>query len=182
MDLQFETKVLLAAYLHQPIVSVGHHWDLADGISILKSAAEFINGLSDVTWANLTTLVRNSFRTKMLGERMRVQPFARIIELVVPEGIAEIELDVGDVYPLPESVRCESNAGIFFARPSSGWIAPVTPHCAVRIEIVWHGSADARPAADDPPTPFRSVARRILSELRDRTMPYFPRRFVKQLR
>ena len=45
--------MLLAAYLGQALVVMGHHHDLADGMANLNRVAALINGLGTVTWGDM---------------------------------------------------------------------------------------------------------------------------------
>jgi acetyltransferase-like isoleucine patch superfamily enzyme len=51
-------ELVLSAYLDQPIVLYGHHQDLAGGPGALEAAADSINGLGEVRWGPLASIVR----------------------------------------------------------------------------------------------------------------------------
>jgi acetyltransferase-like isoleucine patch superfamily enzyme len=52
-------ELVLTAYLDQPIVLYGHHQDLAGGPGQLEAAAASINGLGEVRWGSLASIVRS---------------------------------------------------------------------------------------------------------------------------
>nr|AFY17072.1 hypothetical protein [uncultured bacterium 'To-T 020 P12'] len=45
LDRDMESQMLLSAYLGQPIVPMGHHWDFQDGVTALVNAADSIRKL-----------------------------------------------------------------------------------------------------------------------------------------
>lgn len=50
--------ILEAAYLNRPIILMGHHKNVAGGLSILEEAAQFINSLGHVEWTDMTRIAR----------------------------------------------------------------------------------------------------------------------------
>jgi hypothetical protein len=183
LDFKPENHVLLAAYLNQPIIPVGHHWDLADGTDILSSAARFINGLGNVIWGDMTAIARNNYRYRIEGRAMRIQTLSRITAVSVPEGVSEIELEAPWVDPVRESIECRgSGRGAQpppQAGPSAGLRFFVTPGRSVDLVVVrTPGNREQSPAL--PETPRRVIARKMLVELRDRSMPYLPRRWINR--
>jgi hypothetical protein len=182
LDYKPENEIWLAAYLNQPIIAVGHHWDLADGTDILASAARFINGLGEVAWSNMTAITRNNYRFRVQGHVMRVQTFSRITTLNVPEGVSELELEAPWLDPARECVECRCSANA--ARQASAAVQSafrfcVPPGSNVDLLVRRTSRNGERPPAL-PRTPLRAIARRVLVELRDRGMPYLPRRWVKR--
>ena len=72
-----EARVLIAAYLRQPILPVGHHWDVADGLGLLESTAAIVNSLEGVQWCDLRDRCTISLRDEV--PRRRIVP-----EVVLP--------------------------------------------------------------------------------------------------
>ena len=178
-----ENNILLAAYLNQPIILVGHHWDLANGTEILSSAARAINGLGDVTWSDMTTLCRNNYRHRVRGHVMHLQTFSRVTTLTVPDGISELELEAP--WPAPdrngvECRGCDQAAQDPVAAARSGWRFAVTPGSKLDLVVRGTHGDGSEPLRALPRTPLGTIFRKVLVEVRDRTMPYLPRDWVKR--
>ena len=183
LDRKPENHVLLAAYLNQPVIPVGHHWDLADGTDILSSAARFINGLGKVTWSNMSAIARSNYRFRVRGQVMRVQTFSRVMAVNVPERVSELELEAPWVDPTREHLECSgSGRGAQpppQGQPSTGFQLCVTPGSRADIVVV-PAHANGEQPIPLPGTPWRAVARKLLVELRDRSMPYLPRNWARR--
>jgi hypothetical protein len=182
LEAQREGSMWLAMYLDQPLIPVGHHWDLAEGTDLLAKMANTINGLGDVEWANLTTIARRNYRYRVEGHRLRVQPFCRILSLDVPEGITEIEieapwLDAGSASFVSRSRGQSLLANQTTDTMSNGTAIGVLPASRIQLELTRSESAPPTPKL--PKTPFLVMARRILVELRDRSMPHLPTKLAR---
>lgn len=85
-----QNSILLAALLHQPIVAMGHHHDVAQGLQVLADISGFVNTLGRVHWTNMMQIARSHYAQR-LNERIRlVRMFTRRIEIVVPEDTSQI--------------------------------------------------------------------------------------------
>jgi hypothetical protein len=183
LDRKPENGVLLAAYLGQAIILVGHHWDLADGLDILSSAARFINGLGAVTWCDMATIARNNYRFRIQGAVMHVQTFSRVTTVNVPDGISQLELEVPWLDPTRDSIECRppgivSRHPFQVAQPDNLRFS-VTPGSRVDFILVRDSGICGVEAAVHPRTPLGAIARRVFTELRDHSMPCLPRRFTR---
>ncbi|MGD1089225.1 MAG: hypothetical protein ABR955_10940 [Verrucomicrobiota bacterium] len=87
-----QNSVLLAAYLDQPIIPVGHHQDVASGLDMLKDLAAFINSLGDVRWMDMKCIARSNYKTRREGSLLQVQSFARVFNLRVPPGVTQVSI------------------------------------------------------------------------------------------
>ncbi len=67
--------LVLRAFLDQPLVVFGHHWDLADDLDRVAEVAAFVDGLGPVRWASASELARSNFLTRRDGEVMRLRMF-----------------------------------------------------------------------------------------------------------
>jgi hypothetical protein len=173
--------VLLAAYLKQPIIPVGHHWDLAEGLDILSSAARLINGLGEVIWTGLSAIVRSNYRCKVVDKVMRVQTFSRTTAVNVPKDVSELDLEVPWLDRSLDTLHAlEFNEGKHspLQMPATGLGIRVTGGSAVELKLVGNVNNNVRSLAL-PKTPPGVIARKVLVEMRDRVMPYLPRMFVK---
>lgn len=90
---QDDARILLAALLHQPLVLVGHHTDVAGGLEVLAETASKIRGVGPIQWCDMTEIARGSFRTKRIGNVLWIRMHTRLAHVRVPEGVAEIFVD-----------------------------------------------------------------------------------------
>ena len=182
LEAQREGSIWLAMYLDQPLILVGHHWDLAEGTDLLAKTAKIINGLGDVVWADLATIARRNYRHRIESNRLRIQPFCRILHVDVPEGVTEIESEA----PWLEAGRArfadrshgESLVGDqTIDAKGNGTTISVHPGSRVDLELIEAESSPPTPKL--PRTPLPALARRILVEMRDRSMPHLPKKWVR---
>lgn len=183
LDYHVENNMLLAAYLDQPIIPVGHHWDLADGTELLSSAAHSINSLGDVKWGNMEAIARSNYRSRIRGEIMRVQTFSRITELNVPADVTILEIEAPWIDSGMEDVECRKLGSSFkdhSQKSGAIWRFQVCPGERVKCSVLPR-SADCSPGARGfRRTPVGAIARKILVEMRDRSMPYVPRNWIRR--
>ena len=57
-------KILASAILWQPMVFVGHHQDLAEGLDVLREIACLVNSLEEYEWCNCR---RNTGKKFLVG-------------------------------------------------------------------------------------------------------------------
>lgn len=162
-----ENAILLAAFLGQPMILRGHHQDLKNGIELLDDLAEFINRLGPVTWSNLTSLSRMNYQWRMEGDTFRAKPFGRKLVLKIPDEASQLVVEAGiqtdwDISGLngdvikarvgePVSLLAVANREILIATPSS----PIVRFRNERSRM-----------------PVIAFARRLLTEGRDRLLPF----------
>jgi hypothetical protein len=182
LEAQREGSIWLAMYLDQPFILVGHHWDLAEGTDLLAETAKIINGLGDVVWADLATIARRNYRHRIESNRLRIQPFCRILHVDVPEGVTEIEieapwLEAGSARFVGRSHGESLVGGQTIDAKGNGTTISVHPGSRVDLELI---EAESSPPTPKPPrTPLPALARRILVEMRDRSMPHLPKKWVR---
>lgn len=83
-------SILVAALLHQPIIPMGHHHDIAEGMQLLSDLSGFVNSLGNVQWANMKRISRYHYARKHEGRILHLRLFTKHIEIFVPEGINQI--------------------------------------------------------------------------------------------
>jgi hypothetical protein len=66
--------VLVAAYLGQAMIVMGHHQDMREGLDRFDRLADYINSLGTVTWADLQTLHALGRRGDPAADIRRVPP------------------------------------------------------------------------------------------------------------
>ena len=178
LEAQREGSMWLAMYLDQPLILVGHHWDLAEGNDLLANTADSINGLGDVVWADLATIARRNYRHRIEGNRLRVQPFCRTFNVDVPDGVTEIEIEAPWLEAGSASFVCRSRGQSLLANQTidaKGNGRTVSVHPGSRVDLELQEAESAAVIQKSPRTSLPVMARRILVELRDRSMPHLPR-------
>ena len=168
-----------SAFFNQPIIPVGHHEEVRDGLELLATVANHINSFGDVHWLDLQGISRSNFLSRVAGRTFTVQPFSRRFTVTVPENCAELALDriwvrIGYRQDVQES--------LFFRRSGdASWTAAmedkisVAPGEVVELKLQHAQILDHRTL---PAPAFRAwpIARRVLSECRDRARPWYERR------
>jgi hypothetical protein len=165
---------VLRGFLGQPIVHYCHVWDLANGLDRLSGAATEINSLGAVRWCNLQELSRTNFKTRRKGSRLEVQPYARVVDVGV--------LDAEEVCVFPPVPLAQTPYDVQLQDEGANWtvledivgVASIPlPSLDVReLRITFGPLGSVRPT--DVPVRRaggRAIARRAMSELRDRASP-----------
>lgn len=180
-----ENQILLSAYLEQPIIPVGHHWDVADGIDLLSHLADFINGLGEVRWENLTSMARTNYWWREAGDVLEVRPFSRRFDVYVPEGFRCLELRapwLEDGFTVRGALVGKESAALPCEKMTNdSWSIPVAGPCKVAVSV--DVGVKASGIGEGVRLPAYSVGpllRRVLAESRDRLMPMLPRSFQRK--
>ena len=171
-----KSQILLSAYLGQPILPMGHHWDFQDGVTALINATESIRELGG-TWADTSTIARGNFYWRVEGTTLRVRSYSRSFRLDVPEGIEILSVAFASLGESATELACRALPGgqlldalaiegsvTSFQVPSSGQVH-------VRAIPDGIGATEGAGVA----TPLHALLRRALAEARDRAMPWMPR-------
>jgi hypothetical protein len=85
-----QPSMLLSALLQQPIIAVGHHQDVAAGLSLLQTLADFVNGFGEVRWCSMTQMVRSHYARKWVGSELHLRMHTRHAEVIVPPGVTRL--------------------------------------------------------------------------------------------
>jgi len=166
MSLKSKNSILLAAYLHQPIILIGHQMDLREGIGLLNELARFINGLGPVQWLNFTHLFRTSYCYRTEGGICRVKPLTckitlrstRPVERLIVEPVSSAGWTKWRV-SFPKGPGLEAISGEPILLPE-GFGDPVA------LEAILQPNGPK--GAGSPRVPVRDALRRLLVEGRDR--------------
>ncbi len=158
----------LRAYLGQPIIVYGHHWDLADQPDLLHRWAGDIARLGDVTWASVGEISRRMFSWRANGDALIVRPHTRVVEVDLPDFINRITVDAppGPGYELVEI----DHGARLTTMPRDEADSVVSEGRSLTIRLV----AEDAIAADQVPDPLWRpwpIMRRLLTEARDRSQP-----------
>jgi hypothetical protein len=166
--------ILLAAFLRQPIILVGHHRDLKDGSELMDHLARFINGLGAVTWGNLTELSRSNYFRRREGDTLKIKPLGRKVVVQLPPGVRRLVV----ANPLPrtwESWKITNGTGTGWkARP--GETVVFAEHASPALLIETESRRPVSPPVISPRRSPLALARRLATEARDRLrLPTVPR-------
>ena len=172
-------RVVLGAYLGEPLVLYGHHVDLRHGLELLADRARLINGLGPVRWSSLADIAESNLATRNEGDLLRIRPFSRRVRLELPEGLARGRVELPPVHgACGDDIVVLSWEGVPGVVAAVGEEFPVRPgSCMLELR-----PADALNPATVPPPGWRPwpLARRLAGEGRDRITALYGRRFVKR--
>jgi hypothetical protein len=172
----WRNEVLLAALLHQPLVVVGHHGDMANDHEILLEIAAVVNRLPGTTWQSPAQLARENYVSSIHGGTMMITTYSRRFYTSVPAGIDEIAVNrpwFGDE-GLTETLIVRDSRGAELARVNGGrTVRPIPISGPCRIEII-NSPLDPMDYRTVPAPRCRGwpVARKIMMEARDRSAPW----------
>ena len=176
-----ETILLLAAFLGQPIIPCGHHQDFADGLDLVGRIASLVNSVAEVQWMDLQSIAQTNFCRRHEGDVLHVKMYSRKIRLKVPKGIKTLCVQRPWLHANGEEDLAVQKIGSTFETVISYQDQPisVTPGDEMMIDSICPGMIDF----DKVPLPRSSmwaVARRQLSEVRDRLQPTMDRLFASK--
>jgi hypothetical protein len=164
--------ILIAALLHQPIVPMTHHQAVADGYDLLNETADFVNSLGAVIWRDMQTISRSLYSRRLEGATLSVRMLSRKISVPVPLGATRIQVigprlgesaaDVLRWRSMTDDTRGTVAAPDELTDVRGGDTLEITSGIAAATRV--ETAPTARPR-------LGPVARRILTEVRDRTMP-----------
>ena len=163
--------ILVAAYLGQPLVLRGHHQDLKEGVAIFEDAADEINALGRVVWANLGRLSRLSYRWRLQGTTCFVEPRATELSFQPPMEATEIVLEQQDGVSPDVLWRVEIGKRVFAQACAGDGIVLGPETDGIGALSIRRVRSEQGPAQDvsiwDGIKPMY-FARRLLTEARDR--------------
>ena len=166
--------ILTAAFLRQPIIPVGHHQDVAEGLELLADLSRYVNSLGIVRWGNMTSIIRSQYSRMLDGPVLRLRMHTKQAEIVIPDGVDRIAIE-------RPWLAEEANEPLVVCGPRIGPpLRGTEDHFAVRpgqrIRII---SSAAINAPGDHlrcgrPRPW-PIIRRLMTEARDRLAPMLHR-------
>ncbi len=183
MSPDWKNEVLLAAFLRQPIVLVGHHLDASDRLELLADFAGVINHLDGAGWASPLEMARSNYKHLRQGDALSLKVYSRKIRLSVPEGVRQLFIHrpwlaadgEGDTLIVQKSDQ------ELFRAVGNGTVGPIPVNASDILDI---SSPPSNPVdyrtLRDPKFRCWPVIRKILMEVRDRLSPALP--FIGRLR
>jgi hypothetical protein len=164
-------------YLGIPAIYYFHHWDFKEGYGNLREIAERVRSFADARWEPLKKIFASNYTLANKGDgSVEMQIFSKRFEFSVPDGIDNLILSVVNNLGENTAFGVKSGNAIFpMMRESSGVYA--SGKIAVEAGTTFSGTlVSGNPPGDDPRlhllaltgTPFYPLARRWLTQIRDR--------------
>ncbi len=165
-------SILLASYLHQPMVFMGHHQDFREGTDFLDHAASVINALGQIHWSNMADLCDLQYQWCMEGRKLKVIPWTNRVVVALPDSAAELIIDDTPT-EMPRYWQVTYSCGTSFITCSGESVSleTRTSRRATIQAVVEAASSAALPPKWLHPWPF---FRRVLTESRDRILSRLP--------
>jgi len=168
------TGIILSGFLSQPIIPIGHHQDAAGGMELLAQVADTINRLGNVMWTDMKGIMRSNYMTKQEGKLLRIKMYSRRIIVQVPEDIDEMLVErpwIAEDGETEMLVCKRTGTGLLkLAARRVSTVIPVQPLETIELTTVPN---TALRYSEMPSPPFRlwPLARRLMTEGRDRVLP-----------
>jgi hypothetical protein len=162
----------LRAFLGQPIILYGHHWDLGAEPGLLVDWAEQVSRLGEVSWASVGGISRGLVSWRSDGETLSVRPHTRRVDIQVPSGVSRLRVAGGGIGYESAVVRAGSGAATVVPLLDGGGEVSI-PDGTTSLDVQMQSGAALDPEQIGNPrwTPW-PITRRLLSEARDRTRPW----------
>jgi hypothetical protein len=162
--------IIVNAFLNRPIIPVGHHDTVSDGLELLTKIAEIVNSLPNVQWCNMEQILLSNYLVRREGSILHIRPFTARTRITVPEGVTTLRFESGLLNEAPVVWRLNSrNIRVTQSEFS------VEGETEVELQVEDWGNMDYRGIR-----PIRASvwapARRVLCEIRDRVRPMLYRR------
>lgn len=165
-------EMVIGAYLGQPVILYGHHYDLDPSLELLEEWAHYLNSRYEIDWTSLEKIARGSYMTRLRGDTLYVRLFTRLAVIPVPEGIQRIVAESGGGQNLSTSPDFHWTVGSTTGSGSQ-CVIPIGNEgkaCTVEIRMITPPSCPTRNNGFHRPT-FWPYVRRILTEVEDRLRP-----------
>lgn len=166
---------LIAALLDQPIIAMGHHTDLANGLGLLEEMAKHINSFGKVKWSSMQSISRSRYAQRIRGSTMRIRMFSKRIEATIPDEVENLEIERAWREVADEPLLLRRMGG------SAGWntIEPDESISVAQTRKVEVASSAIVYPVDDFQSGNRvnlwAGVRRQMAETRDRLLPFLRR-------
>ncbi len=170
----WKTGIILSAFLSQPVIPCGHHQDAGAGMELLAEVAETINCLGRVKWMDMKGIARSNYMTRSEGKHLRVKMYARCISVDVPEGIEKMSVElpwIGEDGDTEMLIHNHAEKGTL--KLAAGKMSEVISVQSMEtVEIIAVPKTTLNYSElPSPPCKLWPLARRILTEGRDRALP-----------
>jgi hypothetical protein len=165
MHSECEGWIIINAFLNRPVIPVGHHDTLSDGLNLLVKLAGIVNSLPKVEWSNMEKILLSNYWARREDATLCIRPFAARARVTIPNDVRKL--------------RIESEAGSFWrlsTEINEAGKTEFTVEGKTEVELRLDGWGktnfrDVRPSRSSPWAPVR----RGLCEIRDRVRPLLHR-------
>jgi hypothetical protein len=143
-------------------------------MELLAQVADIVNRLGNVIWRDMKGIARSNYMTRLEGKLLRIKMYSRRIVVQVPEGIDEMWVE------RPWIAEDDETEMLLYKRTGAGTLKstegivtagiPVQPLETIELTTVPNTTLSY---SDLPSPPFGlwPLARRLLTEGRDRMLP-----------
>ncbi len=167
----YRQNVLLQAYLNRPLIFVGHHQSLRNGLGALAEVARQVNSIGKVEWQSLGRIVSSNYMYRVQDNQLEMKLYARRVCISLPNEVREVKVfksHFGDAND-EEFVFCNGlAAGVGAAKPLV--FRPANQARQIEITLI-HQHQVGSAAVAPPHYSTWSFSRRILTTIRDRIQP-----------
>ena len=152
-----------SAFLRQPLVVYGHHWDWPGGAEAVAETAAAVARITDVEWLPMADVARWGSEVTRNGAQIALDVRSRQTLVEVPAGVTTLVVDPESIDPRDR--LCVGGVGV-----DPG--VPVEVSAGDSVSVTLSPSDAARPMLDDMLLRTSAAAgRRMLTESRDRLAP-----------
>ena len=163
-------RVLLCAFLNQPIILMGHHMDFAGGLDVLERYATWINSIRDVQWSNMKDIARTNYYFQRVNGCLNLSMYTRLAEINILPDTHNVSVAVNRIDDAQEmAARWDVLENRVREGPGNR-VLPAEPGSNVQLTQSGSASIDFRTVAGPKPQLW-PVLRRALTEGRDRFLP-----------
>lgn len=168
-----ETDIVLRAFLDQPLILLGHHWDAVNHYALFERAAGIVNSLGTVQWMDMTAMAHSNYSWKRVDGVLRVRAYAKQLAVQLPRDVTALEVEVPVLGDGLDTGTIEiSGVGSLGVRRNGALHGSATNVADTPCNVRVHHARTIDPAAlTAPGTPMKHLARRVVTELRDRCRP-----------
>jgi hypothetical protein len=171
-------ELVFRALLGQPLILYGHHGDLSGGLDAFARAAADIAELGEVRWGPLDWIAASNYSTRREGDVLGVRLHSRRARVEVPRDVSAVRLQVDAMVgeALWGCVACDEQRAPL-ERDRGGWISPpLQVRAGSEVEVSLPAAEPLLPEALANTRPaVWPIARRLLTESRDRARPLLAR-------
>lgn len=166
-------SIPLLAFLDQPLIYAGHHYDAANQMAVVEEWISRVNMLGDVQWQSVNDIARSNYLTRVVDQTLFVRTHSRHIVLDIPEEVHFIVVDVPSAYPNKQKddvLVGQNRASLHDSNPfPTTDLIPVTASSTIDIRLC-SPTPVIHTDIPHPPHDKWAIARRLLTEARDRLL------------
>jgi hypothetical protein len=175
MSPRWRAQAALAAWLEQPVVIAGHHWNAAHGLGFMAEISAALRGWGDVCWCSLTEIARAHFNTHDGRSFLKIKLASRHMQVQIPPGERKLVFErpwIADIDREPLLVEQSETGQVLVDEPCGRFSEPLSVRCPMSLRVRSRPPREQDPARVPGPRPnVWPIVRRSLTETRDRIYP-----------